>query len=315
MRQDDSEDREETRTTEEEFTAMNLPPANSMVCSCCSLSFTCSNSPLQVTSTPVSLPEPRCTKLRRRVPPAPPGRTATPTPQRDIPRNPRLIRRAGPPTAFYPISINTTPSCPSPDVDENIFQTPSTRNLAILGEKRTLDTDTESDEEDENIPPHRKKGKRPTASGLDFYRRRIVDHAKPHIRARIAGKNPCPGGTEIDKWLTDAWLGGFQDVQEDLQLDKDTLPTDDELGLVGFMIVSYLIKYADAVLRLKLKQIFPQHRGAIKTEARGFVKQYYGFEQGAGEFTTDDTKNKNREIFEALTTKMSFAYKVFDFSC
>jgi hypothetical protein len=61
---------------------------------------------------------------------------------------------------------------------------------------------------------------------------------------------------------------------------------------------------------LKLKQLFPQHRGTIKTEARGFVKQYYGFETGAGQYTTDNIKNKNREIFDVLMTKMAFAYKV-----
>jgi len=41
-----------------------------------------------------------------------------------------------------------------------------------------------------------------------------------------------------------------------------------------------------------------------------FVKQYYGFETGAGQYTTDDIKNKNREIFDVLMTKMAFAYKV-----
>jgi hypothetical protein len=121
---------------------------------------------------------------------------------------------------------------------ENIFQTPNNGSPAVSGGKRTLDSDDDSADDDGDVP-RKKKSKRPTASGLGIYRRSIVDHAKPHLRARIVTKNPCPSGTQIDVWLTDAWLSGFREVQDDLKLDKDTLPADNELILVRVVIFYY----------------------------------------------------------------------------
>ena len=56
-------------------------------------------------------------------------------------------------------------------------------------------------------------------------------------------KNPCPSGTQIDVWLTDAWLSGFREVQDDLKLDKDMLPADNELILVRVVIVYYFTRH------------------------------------------------------------------------
>jgi hypothetical protein len=171
-----------------------------------------------------------------------------------------------------------------------------------------LESDGEPDTEDKlDTQLRKKKSKRPTAGDLDIYRRRIVENAKPHLRSRIATKNPCPGGPQIDVWMTDSWLAGFKEAQQEMLLDDNTMPSDDELGLVRLGDNVYINANIVAV---QLKQIFSQHRGAIKTEARGFVKQYYGFEVGAGQFTTDDVKNKNRDIYDVLMTKMAFVYKV-----
>lgn len=102
--------------------------------------------------------------------------------------------------------------------------------------------DTSSDElrdddilDDELDTPLTKKAKRATQADLGMHHRRIVEHAKCHLYAKLAAQKagPFPVGLAQDTVLADAWLAGFSEVAADLHLNPNMEPAEEDLAVVS----------------------------------------------------------------------------------
>lgn len=215
----------------------------------------------QITSQPIEVR--RKAPLVRRTKPQQtmPHRPLTP-----IVNRPRglLVKRAGPPSASYPVAICKTPA-PSqamlstgPGVDysapclgaynqENIqpidsaagfkryyHEVDSTSDGECVDDSSAevyRDDDTASDEFN---TPGTKKIKRATQANLNLHRRRVVEHARAHLYAKLATQKagPFPASLVQDTVLADAWLLGFSEVSGDLRLDPMMEPAENDLAVV-----------------------------------------------------------------------------------
>lgn len=232
---------------------IQLPPISSMVC----LLYLGKHDYLmewQITSTPSNFQRSK-RPLNRQARPSTPGSAQDQSPYFNGP--PRaLVKRAGPPSAAYPISISTKPTSPRDMLSasthrdssepclgishqqDDVFQASSTDHASRV--KRYFDSPgIDSDDEAEELaakadsPPSKKSKTRATQRALPGARKRIVEVAKIHLRAMISTQEPFAVGVAVDTLLTDAWLAGHHEVAEDLRLPDDLLPEEDELVVVS----------------------------------------------------------------------------------
>ncbi|KZP28392.1 hypothetical protein FIBSPDRAFT_1039526 [Athelia psychrophila] len=175
--------------------------------------------------------------------------------------------------------------------DENIFGQPTpTPTDTVTGTKRYFLNHSENEDEPDGdgSPP----SKRPALSTLPLLRKRIVELGKDAVRVSIATQDPFAAGPTMDRILTTSWLYGHKSVKADFDLMgaelKVHVPIEAELTV--------------------LKGTFAQHRGVVKTFAQKYVVKFYGLEEGAGDKTSIEVINKNRQKFEILMEKAGFAY-------
>lgn len=99
--------------------------------------------------------------------------------------------------------------------------------------------DSSSDElgtfDDELDTPLTKKARRATQADLGMHHRRIVEHAKCHLYAKLATQKagPFPVGLAQDAVLAEAWLAGFSEVAADLRLNPNMEPAEEDLAVVS----------------------------------------------------------------------------------
>ncbi|KAF7971992.1 hypothetical protein HWV62_19345 [Athelia sp. TMB] len=267
--------------TDDPFVGYTLPPGDSMI-----------------TSTPIDVR--RKAPLVRRTKPRP---TSNNSPLMPITSQPKraLVKRAGPPSAYYPIAICTKPASPaemlaagtSTDSQENIQPIDNTSGIKRYFHEATGNnhsdglTDSDNNSDTEPDTPPAKKSKRATQAALVLHRRRIVEHTKPHLHAKLATQaaGAFPTGLTQDTLLVNSWLSGFSEVATDLQLDPKTQPAEDDLSV--------------------LKQAVSTWRCTAKGEGAIKVVDILGFKKGCGKETSLEIITQNRELYHTMFSKFA----------
>lgn len=130
--------------------------------------------------------------------------------------NPNLRRR-------LPQHVNLNPD------KEN--QHPSTDSMTSVGTKRSHDTEVGGEVES---PSKRKK---PTASGLPFRRRLIVDAGKEHFCVQMITVAAWLAGQALDGALIMAWTKGYEEMKANgIDLEEGLQASEAELNLVTFYL-------------------------------------------------------------------------------
>jgi len=85
----------------------------------------------------------------------------------------------------------------------------------------------------DDIPASKKQKKnRPTAGSLPYYRRLIVDAGKRNLCVHMVNRKAWLAGQDLDTALTKAWLDAFDGLKDNLSLDPNLEPEDDDLAVV-----------------------------------------------------------------------------------
>jgi hypothetical protein len=100
--------------------------------------------------------------------------------------------------------------------------------------KRVLDQDPNDIFDDTPMKKLRKN--RPTAAGLPYQKRLVADAGKRNLRVYMVTAKAWLSGQLLDARLSKAWLDAFNSVQDELGLDPDMEPEDEDIAVVRCLL-------------------------------------------------------------------------------
>jgi hypothetical protein len=93
------------------------------------------------------------------------------------------------------------------------------------------------DDSNDDTAVKKAKKSRPTAASLPYHQRLAVDAGKRQLRVYVVTAEAWLSGQRLDARLSRAWLDAFKLLQDDLGLDPDMEPGDDDISVVSCLLL------------------------------------------------------------------------------
>jgi hypothetical protein len=93
------------------------------------------------------------------------------------------------------------------------------------------------DDSNDDTAAKKAKKSRPTAASLPYHQRLVVDAGKRQLCVYVVTAKAWLSGQPLDACLSRAWLDAFKLLQDDLGLDPDMEPEDDDISVVSCLLL------------------------------------------------------------------------------